>query len=235
MKIQFVSFLQSRLKDPSQKKLSKGEYHAYKLRTNPTDSTSPTYELSVPFFSTDTPEEYLKFKKNLDSVATGQVLTDGPKKYALARRLLQGDALTTFEAKATAVGTETVPHFNECLQAVATSVFPTRAMLKQKRYMRRMLRKTKETKTRDWAARAYEMNNYIEDFPEQNATKLSDEEMKELLEHSRGQYQNLSISASVWKTTKILTRILQKNQAPRTVLVSEDATAVPKTRAIPTR
>ena len=140
---------------PEPKTLVKGEYHAYKLRTNPTDNTSPTYELSVPFFSTGTPEEYLKFKKNLDSVAAGQVLTDGPKKYALARCLLQGDALTTFEAKAASAGTETVPHFNECLEAVATSVFPMRAVLKQKRYMRRMLRKKKGTKTRDWAARAY--------------------------------------------------------------------------------
>ena len=34
----------------------KGEYHTYKLRTQPTDSSSPVYDLSVPVFDHGTPE-----------------------------------------------------------------------------------------------------------------------------------------------------------------------------------
>ena len=39
------------------KKLECGEYHACKLRIGPGDSSSPVYELSVPFFASGNPEE----------------------------------------------------------------------------------------------------------------------------------------------------------------------------------
>ena len=40
------------LQKPESKVLEKGEYHTYKLRSNPGDNGSATYELSVPYFST---------------------------------------------------------------------------------------------------------------------------------------------------------------------------------------
>eukprot|EP00957_Ditylum_brightwellii_P017043 1285438-Ditylum_brightwellii.AAC.1 len=43
------------------RQLERGQFHAYKLRTPPADSTSPIYELSVPFFDSGTPEEWIKF------------------------------------------------------------------------------------------------------------------------------------------------------------------------------
>jgi hypothetical protein len=36
---------------PKVKKMERGEFHNYKLRTVPGDTASPIYELSVPFFS----------------------------------------------------------------------------------------------------------------------------------------------------------------------------------------
>ena len=50
---------------PEKAELRKGEYQNYKLRNEPSDPNSPTYELSVPYFSTGTPEEYLLFYKNV--------------------------------------------------------------------------------------------------------------------------------------------------------------------------
>ena len=52
--------------------LTKGEYLAYKLRNDPADDSSPTYELTVPYFSTGTCEEWIKFRANVDKVLQGQ-------------------------------------------------------------------------------------------------------------------------------------------------------------------
>eukprot|EP00957_Ditylum_brightwellii_P164481 12522471-Ditylum_brightwellii.AAC.1 len=44
---------------PTPKNLEQGTYHTYKLRTNPSDPDSPTYELSIPFFTEESPEEWI--------------------------------------------------------------------------------------------------------------------------------------------------------------------------------
>eukprot|EP00957_Ditylum_brightwellii_P122846 9367429-Ditylum_brightwellii.AAC.1 len=46
---------------PAPRQLEHGQFHTYKLHTSPVDPTSPIYELSVPFFDGDTPEEWIKF------------------------------------------------------------------------------------------------------------------------------------------------------------------------------
>ena len=96
------------LEKPETKALEKGECHAHKLRNNPGDNDSPTHKLSAPHFSTGAGEECLKFRTNFDEVCAGQNITNGPGKFTLARRLLEGDALTSFENKATELnGAET--------------------------------------------------------------------------------------------------------------------------------
>jgi len=50
---------------PAAKTLVRNECHTHKFCANPADNVSLTCELSVPFFSTGAPEEWLKFKKNL--------------------------------------------------------------------------------------------------------------------------------------------------------------------------
>ena len=76
------------LEQPEKKALEKGEYYTYKLRTNPADSDLPTYKLLVPYFSTGTCKEYLKFCTNFYKVCLGQHITTGPQKFILARHLL---------------------------------------------------------------------------------------------------------------------------------------------------
>ena len=82
---------------PEIRELEKGEYQTYKLRNTPNDPDSPTYELAVPYFSSGCVEDWLKFRKNLTKVPTGQNVTTGPAQYSVARRLLDGDALAAFE------------------------------------------------------------------------------------------------------------------------------------------
>ena len=88
------------LERPEKPTLTKGEYVVLKCRTNPTEESSSTYDLPFPYYSTGTPEEWLRFERNLEKAFTGQNLTTGPQQYACLRRLLEGNALTVFDLKA---------------------------------------------------------------------------------------------------------------------------------------
>eukprot|EP00957_Ditylum_brightwellii_P075167 5711961-Ditylum_brightwellii.AAC.1 len=57
---------------PPPRQLEHGQYHTYKLCTTPADATSPIYELSVPLFDEETPEEWIKFWCGLQAVLKGQ-------------------------------------------------------------------------------------------------------------------------------------------------------------------
>jgi hypothetical protein len=170
---------------PEQKPLRQGEYLTYKLRNVPNDPNSPTYELSVPLFKSGSPEEFILFRRNLNKVLTGQNVNDGPGKFVVARRLLQGDALAAFNNE---LGGDPKDDnsFNRCMDAVRDWVFPPRALLLQKRAMRRYMRKPKEFLTRKYIAHMNELNSYLLEFPPvvagQAPTALADDEMADLLE-----------------------------------------------------
>ena len=164
------------LKRPDDKELTKEQYMSLKLRSIPDKTNSPTYELTVAYFDDGTPEEWLKLLKNLKRVFVGQNLTTATTKYAMTRRLLTGAALSQFntkyqelEEKANATEGESWEedddNLRKCLDAVTEKVFPKRALLTQKRYMRRLIRKPADMKLRDYMTRYNELNRYLEFFP----------------------------------------------------------------------
>ncbi len=55
--------------------LEDGNYVSFKLRAVPVDPESQLYSLSVPYYSTGTPEKWIRFRKNLDKVLIGQNIT----------------------------------------------------------------------------------------------------------------------------------------------------------------
>jgi hypothetical protein len=170
---------------PEKKNYAKGEYITLKLRTVPADENSATHDLIVPYFSMGTPEEWLRWKRDLGRVLQGQNVTTGPGKYNMTRRLLEGDALAAFNAAAAMHGNETNDNFLACMRDVTTHIFPARALQMQKRFMRRFLRKPAGTKTREFVARVNEINEFIREFPTVNgeaATPLPEDEILDLLE-----------------------------------------------------
>jgi len=80
------------LQRPAKKDLSKGNHATLKCKTRPGVADSASYELPIPLNS-GTPEEFLKWKRNVEKAISGQGATDGPSKYTLTCRLLDGDAL----------------------------------------------------------------------------------------------------------------------------------------------
>ncbi len=189
----------------------KRNYVTLKLRTNPTVASSPTYDRTVKYFETGTPEEWLFFNRDLKEVSTGQNVRNAAGKFALARMLLQGDALAIFENQVLEARkkiekeqaqnqdndeavldlefevedalVETEETFTRALQAVGTNIFPQGALRVQKRYMRKFMKKPKKLTIRQFATRTRELNGYLDLFPPYNCGQsLPEDELIDIFE-----------------------------------------------------
>ena len=158
------------LERPETKELAKDQYLALKLKSVPGSASSSEYTLNVPYFELGTAEEWLKFLQNLDRVIIGQDLKSGPNKFSMARRLLAGDSLSHFNDKASSQlddkgqPSETEETFKLCIRAVTETILSKKALLVQKRYMRRILCKPKDMPIRMYCARFSKLNKYLESF-----------------------------------------------------------------------
>jgi len=171
------------LERPAKKELKKDDYTIFKLKTNPQDPNSATYEFHFPYFKDGDAEEYLTFLVNLRKTIVGQGINQGPNKYALARAVLQGDALAAFNRFALQHGNETNQNFTAAVNSLTEHVIPQRALPKAKRWMRRFLRKPREWKIRAFVNRLAEVNELLTLLPPfGNDQKLADDEIMDILE-----------------------------------------------------
>ena len=104
--------------------LVRSQYITLKLRSNPTEDTSQTYNLILPYYNSALPEEWLIFHTDLNKAIIRQNITQGPARYTMARQVLQGDALALFDAAAATRGNKTKANFELCLNDVTDHVFP---------------------------------------------------------------------------------------------------------------
>jgi hypothetical protein len=139
----------------------------FKLRCNPTQADSQLYELKARSFDTGTVEQFILWKRDLDKILMGQNVTRPIDKFAMARRVLEGDALATFNEKAYTLGIESEENFKKSMEALASHIFPKYALSNQKAWLRRSddVRKKPQMSTRTWAARLNEINQMLIEFP----------------------------------------------------------------------
>jgi hypothetical protein len=123
------------LQRPRRTEWESGTYLSLKLSAVPGNNDSPTYSMSVRYFDNGTPEEWLMFQKALSKVLIGQNITTGPPTYGMARRLLEGEALSKFDESALLHGAETLIHYVAVIGDITIYVFPMRALQIQQRYM----------------------------------------------------------------------------------------------------
>ena len=86
----------------------------------------------------------------------------------MTRTLLKGDALHLFDLHKTKIITTGIPtteHLRQVLRAIGEDVFPNRALTKQKRYMRRFMKKPLKMSWRNFIAEMVQMNDKLERFP----------------------------------------------------------------------
>ena len=166
--------------------LEHGDYTKLKLESRPNAANDEhTCELAIPHFRGGSPERWLRFRKDLDGVFVGQRLDAAADKYAMTRRLLEGDPLAKFNELAREAGAESPHNFQAVLRGLAQHVMPQKALSLQKRYMRRFLRKPADMKIREFTARLQEINDYLPKFPPFGENqKLPQDEIRDIVEFS---------------------------------------------------
>ena len=171
-------------------KVMKTNSVVFKLYTDPSNNDSPQFEMTVLVFKSRTPKEWLVTREAIKKVLFGLNLTNGPNQYQQIRRILQGDALATFNKAATKQGTETQAHLLLVLDSVTKHVFPENSLQKQKCYMCRFMRKPHELSIKEYNARLEELNSYLSWFCDEVAEatpcprdtqQLSEDELKDIL------------------------------------------------------
>ena len=165
------------------KQASKLNSITLKLRVSPTDDDSSTYELTVPYFSDGTGQAALDVRANLNKIFTGQNITTGPDQCRMVRAILKGDALNAFNQKMTELGTENVNNCSIAIKEVVTNALPKKALLKQKRAMRKHFRFQAGMTIKGYVARFVELNDLLAQFPENfnNDQKLKKEELLDIM------------------------------------------------------
>ncbi len=158
---------------------------AYKLRMDPTDEHSATYEHNISYFRDGTAEALLSFLRDIYKVIQGQAINEPTLQFTLMRKCLLGDALAAFDNAANSLEEETQENFELCKQRLIEHVLPKKALITQKRYMRRFLRKPMEVTVRDFMTRMEEINSLMERFPPfQPNQQLPHDEIMDIAEYA---------------------------------------------------
>ena len=198
------------LEIPTETKKEKGEFIKVDLKSNPNVADSKTYSFSIGLLYKATPEEILKFMDNFDMIVRGQDIKGPGNKYGMMRNLLRGDALRVFDQGARTFGEENAENFAKVTNKLIEYFFPSNALVTQKRYMRRFMRKSRGMTIREFYVRTFEINNRCAKFPPFKANlKMQDDEIKEIIEFAAPQsWQRELLKQGVEVTSKSLEELV---------------------------
>ena len=180
--------------------MDKGRFMTFKLKTSPGRSGSTTYDLAVPFFRNGTSEEFLQLVQYMDKVFKGSGIEKGEEMVNLAVQLFEGESKAAFMravqttrlkkaemAELEGEGEHFDPEITKeefqlsIMRETANHVLPTRFLARQKRFLRRKMRKPKMMKVRTYVHRLQEINGYIKSlFGERGG--LDKDELQEIIE-----------------------------------------------------
>ena len=173
------------LERPEPKEYGSNNYLSNKCYSVPGDATSNTYNVSVQIFDDGTPEEWLQLLAAHKRICQGQGIGNGPGTYDVLARHLKGATLSKYNTTQEVHGNQTVDHFKLVVADLTAHVFPSKAYVLQKRYLKQCIKKPRDMKIRALVGRVQEMNNYLPSFPapspDVRPEKLPEEEIKEIL------------------------------------------------------
>ena len=194
-----------------EKEVPKDKRIVIKLRSTPGDANSQLYEVVTRAFDHGTPEEWIRHRKIITKILEGQNITNGPDLFRMTRRLLEGKALADFEASiVTNQYTESVANLKLALRDVAVPIFPTRALQKQRRSMRRKMPKPLSMPVAQYWARLVQLNEFLPFFPDGDDTsKLEEDDLKEVLEFG---------IPETWRMHMTITRFISANEKPASIV-----------------
>ena len=171
---------------PKPRFVSKEDRLSFKLLSNPGKKDSSTYKVKTYAFDEGPPEEWLEHIKTFKKIIKGQHIQTAESQFDMLKRLLKGKALSDFDRffrELSETAKKAVENVEKVLRQMTTEIFPERALQKQRRAMRRYVRKPKDMRTLAFYARLVELNEFLVDFPTgSDKSRLSEEEMIEILE-----------------------------------------------------
>ena len=150
---------------------AKNEFVKVALLSDPSDANSEKNYINFRYFRQGRPEKWLKAQEDLEKIFEGQNVTSPAGKFRLVREFLKGDALRVFDLKARstldASGNILVSEdaLNGSMMAVTQHIFPRNALARQKRWMRRWMKKPREMSARQFAARVMEIVSKFPKYP----------------------------------------------------------------------
>jgi hypothetical protein len=132
----------------------------FKLFARPDDlDSTTTYTIEIRHFKTGTPEEWIDTTRDIMQVLEGLRIDTADAAGAIVRTILKGEALRLFEDGINTIeGLATMHDFRLCMEHITKHVFPARSYIRQKRYMRREMKKTRDVSIREFVVRVREMN-----------------------------------------------------------------------------
>ena len=155
-----------------------------KTRTNAGEGI-PKIRRYIKIFEDGTPRDWLETMQAIKEIFTMNSVNGAHDQKGTITQVLRGDPLTVFEAAVEEAEQLNAEVVDRALNAVTVSVFPHRALLTQKLWMRRVMRKPVDMSTRQMAAAVSRINNYLPMFPgATEADKFSATELVELLEYA---------------------------------------------------
>ena len=159
------------------------ETQKLKLKVDPSSEDSDTYGVEVQTINNPTTSSYVEWRKAFERIMKGLNLKGGTQLYAMARSLLRGRMQRAFEKAAAELKPENSTNFFRVLNELSVEVFPPRALVKQKRYMRRYMRKPAEVSIRTYHGLIGEMNANFRFFPDADETdQLGEDELVDIVE-----------------------------------------------------
>ena len=173
----------------------KSIFLTFELKTQEGQPDGATkYKKSIRKFEEGSPQQWIDLIKDLREIWKQNSVKEGSDRAATVRSLVKGESATAFdtaleEASSTNEGAEegviSADNVEVALNAVATTVFPHRALEMQKLWMNRRMFKPAELTTRQTSAAINRLNNALPLFPGgSERSKFTEPQIVELLEWS---------------------------------------------------
>jgi hypothetical protein len=165
-----------------------------KVKAGSTAQNAAIYKKNIRVFDDGTPYEWIHFRREIEEVFRQNSVDRASDRVAIISAILKNESLTAFEValedarQADDNGQAAqlaIEHVDTALVAVATTIFPFRALEIQRSWMNRGMKKPHDLSTRKTVAAIRRLNNCLPIFPEGNdESKFKENELIGLLEWS---------------------------------------------------
>ena len=157
------------------------------LKTNPLSVSLAKFSSYFKVFESGTPEQWCRWREDLETVFKGLALTTGPAQAGMIRHLLGGQARDNFnEFFINNAHAETTDNVEKALKKVAATLFTDSAVVNQKQYLCHELKKPNKLTAWETSTRLLQLNTWLAYYPADGedpaaeVTKLDEVELRDI-------------------------------------------------------